>query len=95
MRRENGCEGVLSPLSGQILELFILDLLVREIVHLSGIVREFQKPLPVATMIYMILITQTFNSNKRKWLLIWPLSPNSWYSGQLMLSQKPKTDGFV
>ena len=38
-------------------------------------VGEFQEPLPVATVIYMVLITQTFDSNKRKWLLIYPLFP--------------------
>ena len=57
--------GAFSPLSGLIFEI------VYSIGHgnftfvkkKSGIVGEFQKPLPVATMIYVVLITQTFDSN--------------------------------
>ena len=45
--------GTLSPISGQIMQLLIQ--LIREILHLfsvksQGKVREFQKPLAVATM---------------------------------------------
>ena len=59
--------GAFSPLSS----------LIFEIVYSIGQekVGEFQEPLPVATVIYMVLITQTFDSNKRKWLLIYPVFP--------------------
>ena len=74
MRGENGCEGSVQSI--------IKTNFCNCLFYWSGKfyicqekVGEFQEPLPVATVIYMVLITQTFDSNKRKWLLIYPLFP--------------------